>query len=95
MYYDLYEEVTLVVFDWGNRVKNSVKLHDWTYWGGISEAFYCLKYSSSNSSHGEGSPTVIHDPPGAKSTGQPLAKVIVIHSAEYEVVFTRAITMIS
>lgn len=46
-------------------IKQSTMLHHWTYWGCISEAFYCLKYSSSNSSHGEGSPTVVHNPPGA------------------------------
>lgn len=45
-------------------VVNNIKY--WTYWGCISEAFYCLEYSSSNSSHGEGSPTVVHDPPGAR-----------------------------
>lgn len=45
---------------------------DWTYWGWISEAFDCLKYSSSNSSHGEGSPTVVHNPPGAARIKPPL-----------------------
>lgn len=73
--YDLYKDVIIVAFDWGNTAKTSIKQHDWTYWGCISEAFNCLEYSTSNRSHGEGSPTVVHDPPGTKIISQPWAKM--------------------
>ena len=79
MYYVLYKEVNIVASNWSNAAENSVKLHDSTYWGCVSEAFYCLEYSSSNSSHGEGSPAVIHNPPGTAINWEPLVKVMNIY----------------
>lgn len=51
-------------------------LTSWTYWGCISEAFNCLEYSSSNGSHGEGSPTVVHNPPRTKIKSQFITKFV-------------------